>query len=259
MEIVHNNGEYPRPLSAREREWIEWILPEDRPAYASYRTMLKAMMVIGQGRRGPGEIILGAPEDKPDFSEPLTPVAAYGAIETDIGTISVTLREPIHEQLSVEMVCQTVEDIPHRFRELRRWSYSGWQPGNTCPQCLRPVREISLQILSPTMSHAFLALCPTDKRVWVHDRTGGLNHLIPVTNYYNELMLHKNIRDPGIALDASNLFRDLSRYSDGELAYAFMAYNRLKTKIQAPAGVEVPRDDSPGIRGAVRKLFRLKS
>lgn len=259
METVHNNGEYPRALSTRERGWLEWILPGDRPAYASYREMIASMMVIGQGRRGPGEIIIGAPGDKPDFAEPLTPVVAYGTVETDVGTISITLREPIDGQLSAEMVCHSSEEIPPQYREVRRWTYSRWNPGDPCPQCLNAVREVPMRTASSAESSFALALCVKDKRIWVYEGATGMNRLIPLTNFYNELMLHKNVRDPRIALDVLHLFRDLPAFSDDDLAYAFLTYNRIKTKVRASGRIEAVNRETPGIRNAVRKLLKLKS
>src|SRR5258707_15313997 len=111
-DINFHNGQYPRPLSTREREWIEWILPIDRSGYKFYRDAASAMMVIGEGRRGKGEIILGVPGDVPDFDEPLGPVAAYGAVETNFGAISVTLREIVRNQISVEIVSHRSDQVP---------------------------------------------------------------------------------------------------------------------------------------------------
>src|SRR5260370_20073562 len=91
---------FPRHLAGREREWIHWILPDDRAGYRDYLLHIQSMLVIGQGRRGKGEIILGGQGSGPDFGAPLAPVFAYGAVETDVGTISTTLREILDGQIS---------------------------------------------------------------------------------------------------------------------------------------------------------------
>ena len=65
-----------------------------------------------------------------------------------------------------------------------------------------------------------------------------MNRQIPVTNYYNELMLHKNIRDPKIALDSNRLFSELAEYSDADLTYAFFTYNTLRTKVHAGGAIQ---------------------
>ena len=249
------NGEYPRPLSRHERDWIEWILPQDRPAYRYYRTMIETMTVIGQGRRGKGEVILGPAGEKPDFSEPLAPVAAYGAIETTAGTISITLREQLNHQISVEIVSHQSDDIPQKFEEIRRWTYSTWETGQPCPQCLHNVRMVPMHVLASEKDHYVLAICVHDKRLWVYDSTSEMNRLIPLTNFYNELMLHKNIRDPNIALQAKRLFDDLPRYTDADLTYAFLTYNKIKTKIHIDGTLEADRRQQRGLRNILRNMF----
>jgi hypothetical protein len=190
------------------------------------------LLVIGEGRRGAGEIILGSAADQPDFSAPLAPVFAYGMIETNFGGISITLREESCGQVSVEMVSHRSEQIPEQFEEGRRWSYSEWKPGKPCPQCGGAPREVLMRAHETGEPEFDMAVCAGDKRIWIHERSSGVNRLIPVTNYYNELMLKKNIRDPKIALSSANFFSSLSSYTDGELTAAFASYNRQRTKVR---------------------------
>lgn len=231
------NGEYPRPLSAREREWIGWLLPSGCPVYLGFREKILTLEVIGEGRRGKGEIILGNAGDTADFSEPLPPVFVYGMIETDNGNISITIREMLIDQVSIEIVIHGREEIPEQYSERRRWTYSTWSPGQACPQCQRSCREVAMRVEHSPEVFFVLAVCSIDKRLWVHESSSCVNRLIPVTNYYNELMLHKGIRNPGIALDSKNLFKNLPDYSDAELSSAFQSYNRLKTKFQVKGSI----------------------
>lgn len=249
---------YPRSLTERERAWIEWILPHNRPGYTGYRRLIDSMVVIGTGRRGEGEVILGKASDSPDLSAPLPPVFAYGVIETDAGTISVTLREVLDDQISLEIVINRGDDIPATFRELRRWTYSEWNPGDACPQCGGSLREIPMHTSDPVHTRLVLAFCTHDRRMWVHDHEQQVNRLIPVTNFYNELMLQKNIRDPRIALEHKRLFTELSSYTDKELAQAFLTYNRLKTKVHIGGTVGADDRKSRGILDRVRHLFSGK-
>lgn len=85
-----------------------------------------------------------------------------------------------------------------------------------------------------------LAICASDRMMWLYDSRSGVNHPIPVTNYYNELMLHKNIRDPNIALDSKRLFTDHSRFSDTDLILAFKTYNQLRAKVELDGTIIVP-------------------
>lgn len=255
MAAQDESPDYPRTLSAREREWIEWILPPDRKGYRAYRELIAPMQVIGEGRRGKGEVILGPPRETPDLNGPLAPVFAYGAIETTFGMVSVTLREVQDGQISVEIVSHRAEEVPEELEESRRWTYSRWSPGDPCPQCRGSLREVPMPTGDRVPTIFVLALCPTDRRIWVHDPRSLVNHLIPVTNYYNELMLHKSIRDPKIALDAKHLFGDPSRYSDSDLAYAFITYNKLRSRVPI-GGIAMPlATGKRSLSGAMRKLF----
>ena len=247
--------EYPRPIQAREREWMDWILPADRPGYLSYRQLIGGMVVIGDGRRGEGEIILGAEDSIPDITGPLAPVFAYGAIEGRAGTVSITIREISDGQISVEIVSNRSEEIPRDLGELRRWTYSKWSPGGRCPQCGEAVREVSMHPVEAAADRLVLALCTADRRVWVFDSSTGVNRLIPVTNYYNELMLHKNIRDPKIALESRRLFSDVSAYTDADLTYAFFTYNKIKTKVHVQGAIEPDQKESRGLAARFLKLF----
>ena len=241
---VNSNGEYPRRLSLREREWIGWVLPSGRKGYREFRERLTLLLVIGEGRRGRGEIILGRNGETPDFSNPLPPVFAYGMIESDAGGISITLREMADDQVSVEIVSLRGDDIPAQFGEHRRWTYSTWNPGDVCPQCQMECRQIQMRGGADVLPLFTLAICSTDRRLWVHDGLTEVIRLIPVTNFYNELMLHKGIRDPRVALDSKNLFKDLRNYSDGDLGLAFQSYNQLKTKVRGEGflAVEKPNE-----------------
>ncbi len=245
-------------LTQREREWIEWILPPERSGYKAYRDLLSDMVVIGEGRRGKGEMIMGRPGSVVDLSMPLPPVFAYGAIETNFGTITITLRELLEDQLSLEIVNQKSEEVPAEFEEARRWTYSTWSPGSPCPQCGKEVREVHIRTANETYARHVLAICPRDRRLWMFEETNRVNRLVPVTNYYNELMLHKNIRDPKFALDAKRLFAALSSFTDEELTYAFLTYNKLKTKVHFDGEVKTERKEEAGIVSKLKNLLRGK-
>jgi mono/diheme cytochrome c family protein len=244
---------YPRPLTARERAWLEWILPADRPGYAAFRASIEGLQIIGQGRRGEGEVVLGPSGAAPDLEPPLGAVFSYGAIETNFGTISVTVREPVEGQASLEIVSHRADRVPDEFEEARRWTYARWNPGEACPQCAHPPREVAMR--AGAGERLVLAVCVADRRLWVHSSASLVNRLIPVTNFYNEIMLHKNIRDPKIALDSRRLFADLGSFTDGDLARAFETYNALKTKVHVDGPVRPEGAPSTGVLATLKKLL----
>ena len=250
------NSVYPRSLTAREKEWLAWILPSSRDGYREYRDVVERMVVLGEGRRGKGNVVLGHSGDVPDIESPLPPVFAYGAIETNLGVISITIRENVEDQIDVEIVSHRTEEIPETFEETRRWTYSAWNPGDVCPQCQKPVREVPMH--STQGKHFVLAICPADKRLWVYSADNQVNRLIPVTNFYNELMLHKNIRDAKIALDSSRLFSDLLSFSDAELTYAFLTYNKFKTKVDVTGTLLSEKKEQATLGERLRRIFSAK-
>jgi hypothetical protein len=235
---------------------MRWILPADRPGYRDVRAALEAMEVIGEGRRGWGEFILGTKGSQPDRDSPLPPVFAYGVIESDFGNISITLRDIQDNQASLEIASHAGERVPPEFEEFRRWTYSTWDPGTPCPQCGNSPREVILRVGSSGDARFVLTICPIDRRIWLYDHASRVNRLIPVTNFYNELMLHKKIRDPRTALDSKLLFRDLQQYTDEDLASAFQTYNKLKSKVSVEGSIVADRTDKEGfLRTILNRVF----
>ncbi len=254
--MKRKNSQYPRQLTPREREWLEWILPSNRTGYRQYRELIDKMTVLGEGRRGKGDMILGISGDVPDTDSPLPPVFSYGVIETDLGQITITLREIVSDQIGVEIVGQRTEEVPEEFEESRRWTYSTWNPGNVCPQCQRAAREIPMY--TQENKHFVLVLCSGDRRLWVYDGETQANHLIPVTNLHNELMMHKKIRDPNIALDSKRLFTDLAKYTDADLSYAFLTYNKLKTKVEVRGALIASRKENATFGQKLKRIFSIE-
>jgi hypothetical protein len=237
-------------LRAKELDLLETVLPVDRPGYRAIRDRLESMSVLGEGRCGEGDLILGLPGDIPDETSPLPPVIAYGAVETTRDAFTISVREEAGNQINVEIVSSSGTVIPDHYEEKRRWTYSWWSPGDPSPATGAPVREILIG------AEVTLAFAPSEKRIWVHERSGGIVRLIPITNYYNELMIRRGVRDPRIALVPSLLWKDLKAYSDEELLRAFVAYNALRQRV--PLHVDSPPLRRSGIPLFIRQLFKRR-
>lgn len=250
MSDIDAHALYPRPLRAKELDLLEFVLPADRVGYREYRDLIRMMVVLGQGRRGKGNLVLGFDGDTADVSSPLAPVVGYGMMETTRDIFSITVREYIGKQIDVEIVSTIGEEVPDHFEEKRRWTYSSWAPGDPSPATGETVREVIIA------ADLVLAIAAGEKRLWVHHRRKGMNLLIPITNFYNELMLHKGIRDPKIALVPGLFFGNLQTYRDDELQAAFVAYNKIMKKVDLPP----PEEPFPerGRRGWLRRIFRRR-
>ncbi len=241
--------EYPRDLRPKERDLLESVLPAERPGYRRTRERIAAMTVLGQGRRGEGDLVLGMTGDTPDCASPLPPVIAYGMVETTRDAFTITVREEAAAQINVEIVSRRGEEIPDHFEEKRRWTYSTREPGSPSPATGTPVRQVALdEVLT-------LALAPAEERIWVHDAGSGMVHLIPITNFYNELMRIRQVRDPAIALHSRLFWVQFGTQTDAELRAAFTAYNRLKHRVDIRPAPAPPAPQ--GIAATVKRLLGI--
>lgn len=232
------DNRFPRQLTGIERELLLWLLPEDRPGYRDYRTLVSEWSVVAQGRRGEGNFVLALPGEIADIESPLPQVLAYGVVETTSDSIAVTIRERLGNQIEYEITGLHKGGPISLENEKRRWSFSEWSPRFACPVCDQPLRQVDMVT---DQGHALtLALCSSDRRMWVHNTKTLVNHIIPPTVFYNELMIHKNIREPRVALDSSRLFSHLSEFSDADLIHAFRTYNQIRTKVPLEGALRLP-------------------
>ena len=135
----------------------------------------------------------------------------------------------------------------YRYEEKRRWTYSSWKTGDPLPSTMERLREVNIN------EHLTIGIATREKRILLHDAASGIVHLIPITNFYNELMLHRNIRDPRIALNSNLFFQDIERYADEDLRRSFVAYNKLKHRVSV---IEVPpATQATGVAGFLKTLF----
>jgi hypothetical protein len=234
---------FPRDLSALERELLLWILPADRSGYDSYRSLVEAWKIAARGRRGEGNYILARDGAAVDNESPLPQLLAYGSVQLETGEVTVSLRERLDDQLEFEIAGEYADAVAG-LQASRRWTLSTWLPSGVCPCCGGSLREVEMKTGSGR--RLVLALCVKDRRLWVYDDRTGVNHPIPVTSFYNELMLQQNVKDPAIALDWRRLFTALGTFRDIDLSLAFMAYNRLRTKVILMEPLELANKENLG-------------
>lgn len=249
---------YPRPISPRERRWLDLLLPADRPGYETLRRMAADAVVIGAGRWGRGDILLG-PENAEWSEDAATePVAAYGEVdaawEDDSFTIALTLHEGDDCGI-VELQASRPDggEIPEQATERNVWSFSRWSPGDPCPATGTVVREVAMDAAGMLR----LVISPARRALWLHDAIGGRNTLIPITNFFNELMTVKGIRDPKIPRDHSLLYAPGAMFADGEIRAAFARYNIAFRKVEQRRleGVPPVEERSPSLAERLRGIF----
>jgi len=230
---VKNYSEFPRPIAVKELEFLFSLLPVTKPGYKSYHEKINSYCVIGEGRFGGSNLIIGSSQDAVDLSSPSSPVLAFGRIEFEETSLDITIHEEEYNQIEIDLSFTPEISSIQRLIELKRWSYSDWNPGDKNPEDNSEVNEFILK-----QDCYVLAVSTSTKKIWLHDFLSGVNHLIPLTNFYNELMAVKKIRDPGIALKPARFFTELNSYSKEELSTAFISYNKYMKRLNLNLKIE---------------------
>ena len=212
---------FPRVLTEKEKYLLSKVLPENKPGYKKYRDKINELVVIGQGRFSRDNMILGKPGKKPDLSFPSTPVFATGTIICKETEIDVAIHEEIDNEIEFDISTNNSVKPEEDFTEISDWNYSEWVPGKSAPKDDSPVREV---VVIP--DKLILAIAPVHKKIWLHNIETGVNHLIPLSNFYNQLMMVKDIRNTKVALNPGIFFEQLDNYSDSDLVSAFITYNK---------------------------------
>ena len=220
---------FPRKLKELERELLFSILPSEKSGYLTYREKIENKYVLGSGRFGETNLILGNKEEELDIQDASSTIFAAGSIIYDEGKIEISINEEIEDRIEFDISPKDYEFV-FKCKEIKRWNYSEWIPGQKSPKENSYVREVII-----SQGKYILAISPEEKRIWLHENDSGINHLIPLSNYYNQLMIEKNIRDPKIALKPNLFFGDKtgkhSEYTDIELRNTFISYNKYLRKL----------------------------
>jgi len=233
-----NNGRtFPRNLTSNENMLLFSILPENKTGYNAYRNKIKALVVTGLGRFGVGNFILGKENTKPDLSFPSSPVFAIGTNIYKEGTFDITIHEEVDDEIEFDISVLNQISIPETLTEIKKWNYSEWNPGDKAPNDGSYVREVKI-----VDNKYLLAIAPLHKKIWLHEYKSGVNFIIPLSNFYNELMRVCSIRDSNIALNPSSFFEKLKNFSDIEMKLAFISYNKYLKRINIMEQISI---DSP--------------
>ena len=209
---------YPREITNIEKTCLFLILPENKPGYNLYRKKIDSMLVIGDGSFGEGNYILGLNESDPDLSFPSAPVFALGTFYSGSEQFDVIIHEETENKIEVWFGRDVNENTSNSFTVK---SYSNWIPGLKSPFSDSKIREIIIK-----SKEYILAVVPEEKKIWLYESVSGVNHLIPISNYYNSLMLYRSERNAEKVLNPNLFFDNLGIYNDLELKSAFELYNK---------------------------------
>ncbi len=221
-----NKEHFPRELTEQEKELLFSALPENKIGYKIYRDKIEEFVVLGYGRFGGGNLILGPLDTIIDLDVASSPIFAISKIVFEDHEIYVTIHQENENQIEIDIQNFEITTKIHQMTEQYRWTYSNWEPGQKAPFDNSEVREVHLILKS-----LVLAIVPEHRKIWIYNSKDGVNYLIPVTNFYNEMMLLMDVKEPETALNPNLLFTNLSEFTDENLGQAFLLYNKNWNRI----------------------------
>jgi len=219
--MIHEeeNNKFPRLLTEIEKQVLFSLLPENKTGYKSYRDKISTKLVIGFARFAEGNLILGNKDSIIDLDNPSSPVFALGEIELKDNHVDVLIHEEEEEKIEFDISYQN--DAVNLNSILKSWSYSSWIPGMNAPNDDSAVREILI-----VKDKFILAIAPVHEKIWLHNIISGVNSIIPISNFYNSLMMNKNVRNSKTLSSPKSIFRNLSTFSDNDLSLSLFAYDK---------------------------------
>jgi hypothetical protein len=122
----------------------------------------------------------------------------------------------------------TSESVPENVKEIKRWSYSYWKPGTPSPFENDDLREYDL---SGKEGKLVLAVSPVNRTIWLYDSESGVNHIIPVTNFLNELLRGDRRIDKSKGIDVDYIFSNLKLFKTEDFRRALAEYNKHWRKV----------------------------
>ncbi len=235
-------------LSKNEIKLLYAVLPEDKPGYKKYRDLISSMRVMGKGRFNDGNFYIGTGAVKPDLSIPSNPVFAVGIVKTNIGSIDVLIHEYEDDLIEVQLSKRVGDDVVVTINDVL--SFSEWSPGYKSPGSNEVVKQFDI-----IKEKFLLVIDRTNKKIWLHNFESGVNHIIPVSNYFNELMRLKKIKDENLFRSPSLFFNKLNDFTDEEFKLAFYQYNKFMRRFD----IKIDPEDllTPSVKK--KKFFKLFS
>ncbi len=237
-----------KELSQNEIKLLYAILPEKKPGYRKYRELISTMKVMGKGRFNDGNFYIGTGAVKPDLNIPSSPVFAVGIVKTNTGSFDVLIHEYEDDLIEVQLSKRVGDD--EEVMTVDVLSFSEWSQGDKSPGSNEAVKEFEI-----IKDKFILVIDKTNKKIWLHDHQSGVNHIIPVSNYFNELMRLKKIKDENFFRSPSLFFNKLDEFNEEDFKLAFYQYNKFMRRFN----LKINPEDLLTPLVKKKKIFKLFS
>lgn len=213
---------FPRKLSNAELNLLLLLLPENKPGFSKYRKLINEYYLIGEGRFGEGNYFLGKPGDEIELEISSSPILTSGLIKTDKVTFEISINEVQDEK--IEFSISPYPDENEVYKVEKVITLSDWLPGQKSPDGNR------VKLFPIDGINYILAIAPVEHKIWLYERSSGINYPIPVSNFYNELLRLKRETRNEVYKNPNKLFDDLESFEESEIILAFLLYCKYKRR-----------------------------
>ncbi len=251
MIAEKDKNNFPRLLTKQEKQVLREVLPDNIPAYDYYYKKLSYYYILSNGRFGKTNFILGKKDSVPDLTSSSTAVFAFGIITLENCNVTVAVHEEVNDQIEIDLNPSPEINLPENIIIKSKVSYSEWSPGDSSPFDNSPVRQITI-----LPAKFILAISKSDKKIWLHNLESKVNTLIPVTNFYNQIMLEQKVREEKKVTDSSLLFENLESFSDNTIRNSFIAYNHYFHKFNIDLKESSKQNSASKKKNFFKKLFK---
>lgn len=214
--------EFPRKLSDAELNLLLLLLPEEKSGYARYRSLIREFFVIGEGRLGEGNYLLGNAHAEIDLEISSSPILTSGVVKTDKTTFEISINEI--QDNKIEFSISPYPDQNEIYRVENVITLSDWIPGKKSPDGNR------VKLYSIDGMNYILAIVPAEHKIWLYEKSSGINYPIPVSNFYNELLRLKRETRNEVYKNPNKLFEDIESFTESEIILAFLLYSKYKRR-----------------------------
>lgn len=214
--------QFPRKLSKSELNLLLLLLPDNKPGFSNYRKLLNEYYLIGEGRFGNGNYFLGNPGDEIDLEISSSPVLTSGIIYTDKATFEISINEIQNNKIEFSILPYPDENENYNIKKVI--TLSDWVPGKKSPEGNK------VKLFPIYGMNYILVIAPVDHRLWLYEKSTGINYPIPVSNFYNELLRLKKETRNEVYRNPNKLFEDLDSFDESEIILSFILYCKYKRR-----------------------------
>lgn len=229
----------PRKLNRDEIRLLEGIFPENVDFYSAYFSFIKNWYICRYENGDPVKVWLCPDKTTiPDFF--VNPVINLAGKTHEDNFYEFTFFEKSDDTLAIEFDVKVADNY-------NDYSLACWKPGDLSP--------FGGELITTELPGSRLVLVRDKavKRVWIFDAGKNINFILPVTSFYNNLMIVKEVKDPETAFNYDNLFTN--EFTENQLTAA--VYLQCKSiPVLADNFVKDTPEENEEKPGFFKKLFK---